>query len=112
MPWLFLKKKKPMKHKWSQVFLLSLFVGGILSLFASSSPDGLERVAQVAGFLEQGEGLSVAALPDYMMPGIHEERVAVSLAGILGTGVVFLTLLFLGKYLYASPGKKKSESVS
>jgi len=96
-----------MKNNWKIVFALSVFVGSFLSLFASSSPDGLEKIAEVQGFLGQGEQLFVAVIPDYMMPGVYNEQLATSLAGIVGTSVVFIALLFTGKYLYAFESKKK-----
>lgn len=89
------------------VFAVSVFVGGIVSLFASSSPDGLERIAEVQGFLEQGKQLFVAAIPDYAMPGVHDEKLATSLAGIVGTSAVFVALLLIGKHLYAFEPKEE-----
>jgi cobalt/nickel transport protein len=67
--------------------LLAIFI----SPFASQSPDGLERVAEDKGFLEKGEGQPVmnAPVPDYIMPGVKNESVATSLAGVLGVVVVF-----------------------
>lgn len=89
-----------MQNNWKRVLLVSLVVGGILSLLASSSPDGLEKVAEEQGFLEQGRQLFVAIIPDYMMPGVRSEPFATSLAGIIGTLSVFLILFFAGKVLY------------
>lgn len=89
-----------MKNNWKTVFGVSILVGGILSLFASSSPDGLEKVAEIQGFLEHGKQLFVAAIPDYMMPGIQNEELATSLAGVVGTSAVFAVLVLIGKYLY------------
>ena len=95
-----------MKNNWKKVFVVAVFVGGVLSLFASSFPDGLEKVAEVQGFLEQGEQLFGAVIPDYLMPGIQDERLATSLAGITGTMAVFVSLLFIGKLLYACESKE------
>ncbi len=89
-----------MKNNWKTILLVALFVGGILSLFASSLPDGLEKIAETQGFLEQGRRLFVAIIPDYMMPGVHSEPFATSLAGIIGTLSVFLILFFVGRALY------------
>jgi hypothetical protein len=96
-----------MKNNWKIVFGASIFIGGILSIFASSSPDGLEKVAEMQGFLTQGEQLFVAIIPDYLMPGIWNEKLAVSLAGIVGTSVVFITIAFLGKYLYRAESQEE-----
>jgi PDGLE domain len=62
------------------------------SPYASSSPDGLEKVAEEKAFLEQGRLHSVqedAPVPDYAFPGVADERVATGLAGFVGTLVVF-----------------------
>lgn len=91
-----------MKHNWKTVFGIAIFVGGVLSLFASSSPDGLEKVAETQGFLAQGKQIFIVAVSDYTMPGIHNKKLATALAGIVGTIIVFVMLVVIGKYLYRS----------
>jgi hypothetical protein len=62
-----------------------------VSPFASSSPDGLERVAGDRAFLDQGRLAPVqesAPVPDYAVPGVGDERLATGLAGFAGTLVV------------------------
>ncbi|OHD25678.1 MAG: hypothetical protein A2064_06590 [Spirochaetes bacterium GWB1_66_5] len=70
---------------------VSLAVGALLSLAASPHPDGLERVAEDKGFLETAVGTPLlhSPLPDYVFPGIANERLATGLAGFLGTLVLF-----------------------
>ncbi len=76
------------------VVALALAVGlaTAISPFASSSPDGLEKVAEEKGFLDRG-GLAPiqedAPMPDYAFPGVKNDRVATGLAGFLGTLGVF-----------------------
>ncbi len=73
---------------WS--LLAGLAVASLLSPFASSWPDGLERVAEDKGFLERGENSVLGSpVPDYSWPGVRHEGLATSLAGILGTMMVF-----------------------
>ena len=63
-----------------------------ISPFASSSPDGLERVATDHTFIEDGRLASLqeeSPVPDYAFPGIGNERVATGLAGFTGTLLVF-----------------------
>jgi len=63
-----------------------------VSPYASSSPDGLERVATDQGFLEQGRVHAVqeeAPVPDYAFPGVDDPRLATGLAGFAGTLGVF-----------------------
>ena len=47
--------------------MLAIFIALFLSPFASTWPDGLERIAASKGFLEKGEGKHMipSPLPDY-----------------------------------------------
>ena len=77
------------------VLALALAVGlaTALSPYASSSPDGLERVADDKAFLDRGELHPLqqdSPIPDYAFPGVENERVATGLAGFLGSLGVFL----------------------
>ena len=67
--------------------------GMALSPFASSAPDGLEKVAQTNGFAERGRLAAVqehAPAGDYAFPGVHDQRLATGLAGLAGTVAVFV----------------------
>ncbi|QQS15666.1 MAG: PDGLE domain-containing protein [Candidatus Moraniibacteriota bacterium] len=92
----------PKNNTWALLFGVALGVGGMLSLIASSSPDGLEKVAEVHGFLDRGIVLFSAPLTDYSFSfvGMRNGVLLISLARILGTGIVFLGLLFLGRVLF------------
>ena len=72
--------------------VIALICAGLISLFASSFPDGLEKVAEDLGFLEKGEGEPIlkSPIPDYALPGIKNEKLATSVAGIVGTLLVFV----------------------
>jgi len=71
--------------------LAAVTVAIILSPFASSSPDGLEKVAEDKGFLDTAveEPPLTSPIPDYTMPGVESEGLATSLAGLLGTLLTF-----------------------
>ncbi|MBN3038213.1 MAG: PDGLE domain-containing protein [Candidatus Omnitrophica bacterium] len=75
--------------------IVGLFIAVILAVvfspFASPWPDGLEKVAEDKGFLQKGEvqPLVSSPVPDYAWPGIENEGIATSLAGISGTLVTF-----------------------
>jgi hypothetical protein len=61
------------------------------SPYASSSPDGLEKVAERKGFLADGRLHTLqerSPVPDYAFPGIHDPRLATALAGFVGTLLV------------------------
>lgn len=70
--------------------LVSLLAAGVASYYASSSPDGLERVAADQGFDEHAQDNANAELPtaDYGIAGIDDERLSVGLAGVLGVAVM------------------------
>jgi hypothetical protein len=72
------------------ILALALAIGlaTAVSPFASSRPDGLERVAGEKGFLQSGESHS-GPIGDYAFPGVENERLATGLAGFAGTLVVF-----------------------
>jgi len=67
-------------------FVISLFLAGVVSFYASSSPDGLEKVAGDIGFIETAKDHSNAdgTLADYGVKGIDNERASVGIAGVIG----------------------------
>ena len=67
-------------------FIVSLVLAGVVSFYASSDPDGLERVAEDIGFLETAKEHSNAdgTLADYGVKGIENERASVGVAGVIG----------------------------
>jgi cobalt/nickel transport protein len=74
-------------------FVLSLALAGGLSYYASSSPDGLEKVAEEIGFIETAKDHSNAdgALADYSVKGVDNARLSTGAAGVIGvlaTGAV------------------------
>jgi len=60
-----------------------------LSPLASSSPDGLERVAENKGFIDLGQEAPFQVIADYVFPGIENEALATILAGLIGTLILF-----------------------
>jgi hypothetical protein len=63
-----------------------------LSPYASSSPDGLNRVAGDKGFDSRARLHSVqddSPIPGYAFPGIADEKLAKGVAGFVGTLGVF-----------------------
>jgi cobalt/nickel transport protein len=78
--------------------LAGLAIAASLALFlspwASSSPDGLEKVAEDKGFIENAEETEPAwegsPVPDYAMPGLDHPALATGLAGLAGTIAIFL----------------------
>jgi hypothetical protein len=67
-------------------------LGTAASPFASSHPDGLERVATDQGFVDAGtvhRAQDASPIPDYAFPGIDDARVATGVAGFVGTLGIF-----------------------
>lgn len=69
-------------------FLISILLAGVVSFYASSSPDGLEKVAGEIGFIDSAKdhSLSESPLADYGIAGIENERLSTGLAGVIGVG--------------------------
>ncbi|MBU0670754.1 PDGLE domain-containing protein [Patescibacteria group bacterium] len=81
-----------MNKKYFLILLFSFVAAGFFSFFASSSPDGLEKVAEDKGFIETAlEYPFHTLMPDYTFP-VENEFISTSLAGIIGTIFVFLII--------------------
>ena len=90
-------------------FIASLFLAGVVSFYASSHPDGLEKVAEDIGFIETAKENTNAdsVLADYGVKGVDNERLSVGAAGVIGviaTGVVSTGLFMLVR---RKPGSEK-----
>jgi len=73
--------------------------------FASSRPDGLERVAATLGFAERAAPPLVASpLADYRVPGLGSAAAATSAAGFVGTLAAFALAHLLAALLLPRPG--------
>ncbi len=71
------------------LFIVAIIVGFLISPLASGHPDGLEKVAELLGFLDLGEGAvwESSPMPDYTIFG--DSTVSGMLAGLVGTIVLF-----------------------
>ena len=81
---------------------LSLLMALFLSPFASSSPDGLEKIAQTKGVSHQGKQRNLwnhAPLQGYAIPWIEDEKMSTAFSGLIGTLSIFLTSLGIGKLI-------------
>lgn len=72
--------------------LVAVLLAGGVSYYASSAPDGLERVAEEVGFGAAAQESAVAdgPLADYQVDGIESERLSGGLAGVVGALVVLV----------------------
>ena len=107
------RKEPPMKRRFDGfvwiglgiAFLMALF----LSPFASTSPDGLEKVGLEMGFAEKGgEGTlwKHAPLRDYAIPWIKNEKISIAISGLIGTLGIFLIAFGIGKLMHKTATKK------
>lgn len=78
-----------MKSKWWLISLLVCLAVACISPLASSSPDGLERVAEDRGFIGLAGEAPYQVIADYVFPGVANEALATILAGVVGTLVLF-----------------------
>ena len=81
-------------------FLASLLLAGVVSFYASSSPDGLEKVAEDIGFIDSAKEHtnSDGVLADYGVKGVENARLSTGAAGVIGviaTGAISTGLFFL-----------------
>ena len=67
-------------------FAVSLALAGGVSYYASSHPDGLEKVAGDVGFLDSAEDSAAkdSPLAEYGVAGVDNERLSGGLAGVIG----------------------------
>jgi cobalt/nickel transport protein len=66
--------------------VVSLVLAGGVSYYASSQPDGLEKVAGDIGFLDSAKESAVeeGPLAGYGVAGVENERISGGLAGVIG----------------------------
>lgn len=79
------------------VGLLVALLVAALSPLASPHPDGLEAVAQAQGFLSSGRSAPYEILPGYLLPSIDDPATATLAAVGLGTLLVFVVAVIVGR---------------
>ncbi|WKU45261.1 energy-coupling factor ABC transporter permease [Streptomyces sp. VNUA116] len=89
------------KRLWLVGVAAALVCAGGLSYYASTSPDGLEKVAHDKGIdsKEEAHAAKDSPLADYQVKDVSDERLSGGLAGVIGVGAtlaagtgVFVTL--------------------
>ena len=88
-------------------FLVSIFLAGVVSFYASSDPDGLEKVAEDIGFIETAKDHTYAdgVLADYGVKGIENERASVGVAGVIGVIGTAVVAGLLFTFIARKPNK-------
>ncbi len=74
---------------WVTGLVTSFVLAGFVSFYASSNPDGLEKVAHDKGIDQKTEQHATAGSPlaDYDVKDISDARLSGGLAGVIGVGV-------------------------
>ena len=75
--------------------LVALLLAGVVSVYASSAPDGLERVAGEQGIshTERSHPAAEGPLAGYRVQGVDHARLSAGAAGVTGTLVVLVLSL-------------------
>ena len=76
---------------------------GLASLFASTSPDGLEKIATDLGFINTSQAVPFELFADYSVPGFSGAA-GTALAGVIGALVVLLVIVLLNRLASARKG--------
>ncbi len=102
-------------RNWAMLIAVGVGIALIVTLFspfASGSPDGLERVAEDEGFIEEGRDAPYEVIADYVFPGIENEAVATILAGMIGVLIVAGLGLGVGALMNRTAKARRAEATS
>jgi cobalt/nickel transport system permease protein len=91
---------------WAATGLAFALVVVLFSPLASGDPDGLERVAENLGFIEQGAAAPYEILPDYTIPLLGETALSTIVAGAIGALIVAAIAIGAGYLLRKSTTQK------
>jgi len=88
-----------MKFRYIGLIAAGLGIALLITLFspfASSDPDGLEKVAEDKGFLEVADSPPYELISDYVFPWVDNEDLATVLSGIVGVLIVAAVVFAVG----------------
>jgi cobalt/nickel transport system permease protein len=91
---------------WVIAFIFCLGLATLAPL-ASNSPDGLERVAEDAGFASRAVSAPYALIADYVFPGVDNPVLASITAGWIGTSLLF-GVAYLIAFLFYNRRKSRA----
>ncbi|MBW4603732.1 MAG: energy-coupling factor ABC transporter permease [Calothrix sp. FI2-JRJ7] len=92
---------------WLVPVVSILLIAGVLSLFASAFPDGLDWVSEQTGFDKLAENVRVAVptpFADYQVQGL--DKIGTSIAGIVGSIVCFGLAFGLASIMKGAPAQR------
>ncbi len=69
--------------------IVAVLLAAVVSFYASSAPDGLNRVAEDHGIAadEQESATAGSPLADYALSGVDNDRLGTAMAGLAGVAV-------------------------
>jgi len=96
-----------LKGLWMKVLVAAVIMVLLSPVFAyacelTGYAEPLERSAEIVGVEERP--MYEAPMPDYLIPGVEVEAVSGILAGLVGTALVAVVALVLGRALRAGRG--------
>lgn len=96
------------RRLWITGLVTSLLLAGFVSFYASSNPDGLEKVAADQGIDQQAKEHASADSPlaDYGVRDVDDARLSGGLAGVIGVGVTVVA----GTGVFWAVRKRRSTS--
>lgn len=84
--------------------IVTFLVAGVLSGFASSSPDGFEKVTSQYQIEEsETKAWNHAPMVDYAIPGVESEALSTGLSGIAGTLIMLALGFALARFAQKKP---------
>jgi hypothetical protein len=94
--------------------LIALLLAFAVSPHASSSPDGLEKVAAEKGIDSDARthALSDGPLADYAVNGIDDGGLSTGVAGVIGVTITFGVAFGLSKLTRASRSRSPAENAA
>jgi len=98
-----------MKKKWWLIAFAVCLLLATISPLASSSPDGLEKIAEDKGFIGLAEESPFEIVADYAFPGIENEALATIMAGWLGILTLFTIVYGLAWLIKSRKGQATTE---
>lgn len=79
------------------LLICAALLAGVGVLFASASPDGLERLAEKVGIAEHARNLVPSAFPDYQLGWFQSEWLRKATAGLAGLALIYGVCVLLGR---------------
>lgn len=90
----------------TRMVAIGVVIAAVMTAFAplaSPDPDGLERVAEDAGFITRATDAPYQLLPDYTIPWLGETPISTIIAGLIGVAMMLGLIWGISRLLRAQP---------